>query len=173
MFLSGDEKRPEELYKKGISGKPFVYANGKVVLWTAHNDLCNAGDWKVVLLRSDVNKIAIANTETSPYGAASMKALKDSGLWGKLQGKFVFPQDISQAFQYALTGSVDAGFCAFSSALSQQGKAGCCLLMNEAPSIVQAACVLNRTTQKAAAERFAAFLLTEEADKVMKKYGYK
>jgi molybdate transport system substrate-binding protein len=173
VFLSADEKRPEELYQKGLSGKPFVYAKGEVVLWTARKDLCDAGDWKAILVRSDVKKIAIANTETAPYGTASMKALKDVGLWDSLQAKFVFPQDIAQAFQYASTGSVDSGFCALSSALSQQGKAGCYLVVKEAPGIVQAACVLNRTGQKAAAEKFAAFLLSAEADKVKKKYGYK
>jgi molybdate transport system substrate-binding protein len=173
VFLSADEKRPEELYQKGLSGKPVVYAKGEVVLWTARKDLCDAGDWKIVLARGDVKKIAIANTETAPYGTASMKALKDGGLWDSLQAKFVFPQDIAQAFQYASTGSVDAGFCALSSALSQQGKAGCYLVVKEAPVVVQAACVLNRTGQKAAAEKFAAFLLSPEADHVKKKYGYK
>jgi molybdate transport system substrate-binding protein len=173
VFLSADEKRPAELFQKGLSGKPIVYATGEVVLWTVRKDLCSAGDWKAILMRSDVKRIAIANTETAPYGTASMKALKDVGLWDSLQGKMVFPQDIAQAFQYASTGSVDAGFCALSSALSQQGKAGCYLVVKEAPVVVQAACVLNKTGQKAAAEKFAEFLLSPEADKVKKKYGYK
>jgi molybdate transport system substrate-binding protein len=173
VFLSADEKCPADLFRKGLSGKPFVYAKGEVVLWTVRKDLCNAGDWKAILLRSDVKKIAIANTETAPYGTVSMKALKDVDLWGSLQGKFVFPQDIAQAFQYASTGSVDAGFCALSSALSRQSKAGCYFMVKEAPGVVQAASVLNRTEQKAAAEKFAAFLLSPEAEMVKKKYGYK
>jgi len=173
VFLSADESRPDELYKKGLSGKSFVYAKGEVVLWTTRKDLCDAVDWKKVLVRSDVKKIAIANTETAPYGTASMKALKEADLWDRLQGKLVFPQDIAQAFQYASTGSVDAGFCALSSALSQQGKSGCYLVVKEAPVVVQSACVLNRTEQKAAAEKFAAFLLSPEVDKVKKRYGYK
>jgi molybdate transport system substrate-binding protein len=173
VFLSADELRPEELYQKGFSGKPVVYAKGEVVLWTARKDLCDAGDWKRILARGDVIKIAIANTETAPYGTASMKALKDVGLWDSLQGKFVFPQDIAQAFQYASTESVDAGFCALSSALSPQGKAGCYLIVKEAPVIIQSACVLGRTGQKASAEKFAVFLLSPDVDKIKKKYGYK
>jgi molybdate transport system substrate-binding protein len=173
VFLSADERRPQELYQKGLSGKPVVYAKGEVVLWTARKDLCYELDWKAVLMRPDVKKIAIANTATAPYGTASMKALKGAGLWDSLQGKFVFPQDIAQAFQYASTGSVDAGFCALSSALTQQGRAGCHLAVKEAPVVVQAACALSRTGQKAAAEKFAAFLVCPEADHVKKKYGYK
>jgi len=173
VFLSADEKRPDELFQKGLSGKPFVYAKGEVVLWTERKDLCNTLDWKVLLVRSDVKKIAIANTETAPYGTASMKALKDTGLWDILQGKFVFPQDITQSFQYAYTGSVDASFCALSSTFSEQGRTGCFLTVKEAPGVVQAACMLNRTGQKTASEKFAAFLLSPEADKVKEKYGYK
>jgi molybdate transport system substrate-binding protein len=173
VFLSADEKRPDELYQKGLAEKPFIYAKGVVVLWTSRKDLCNAGNWKAILVRPDVNKIAIANTETALYGTASMKALKDVGLWDSLQSKLVFPQDIAQSFQYAATGSVDVGFCAFSSTLSQKGKGGCSFSVKEAPVVVQSACVLNRTEQKAAAEKFAAFLLSPDADLVKKKYGYK
>jgi hypothetical protein len=34
-----------------------------------------------------------------------MKALKNVGLWEILQGTFIFPWDIAQAFQYASTES--------------------------------------------------------------------
>ena len=173
VFLSADRKRPEELFRKGLSGRPFVYANGVVVLWTTRKDLCGAGDWRAVIARTDVKKISIANTETAPYGAASMAALQAAGLWEGSRTKLVFPQDIAQSFQYAFTGSVDAGFCALSSALSAQGARGCYLVVNEAPPVVQAACVLNGTQQKTAAEKFAAFLGSPEAKTVKKRYGYR
>lgn len=173
VFLSADRKRPEELFRKGLSGQPFVYANGSVVLWTTRKDLCGAGDWRAVIARPDVKKISIANTETAPYGAASMAALQAAGLWEGFRAKLVFPQDIAQSFQYAFTGSVDAGFCALSSALSAQGARGCYLVVNEAPPVVQAACVLNRTQRKTAAAKFAAFLVSPEANQVKKRYGYR
>jgi molybdate transport system substrate-binding protein len=173
VFLSADEIRPKELFQKGLSGKPFVYAKGEVILWTARRDLCNALDWKAVLARGDVKKIAIANTETAPYGTVSMIALKNAGIWDDLHDKFIYSQDVAQAFQYAYTGSVDASFCALSSALSEQGRTGCYLVVKDAPAVVQAACMLTRTQQKTAAEKFAAFLLSPEVDKVKKKYGYR
>jgi len=173
VFLSADEKRPLELNRKGLSGKPFVYARGMVVLWTANKDLCRGSDWKAVVTGAQTKKIAIANVETAPYGTAAMVALKDAKLWDGIQDKLVFPQDIAQAFQYAFTGSVDAGFCALSSALSEQGKTGCYLEVEGAPEIVQAASVLNRSTDKSAAEKFAAFLLSREAGAVKGRYGYR
>jgi molybdate transport system substrate-binding protein len=173
VFLSADDVRPRELSEKGLSGKPFVYAKGAVVLWASRKDLCGGSDWKAVIAGARVKKISIANTETAPYGTAAMTALKKANLWDGIQDKLVFPQDVAQSFQYAFTGSVDAGFCALSSALSEQGKSGCWLEVREAPEIVQAACVLNRSAQKPAAEKFAAFLLSKEAVAVKGKYGYK
>ena len=96
VFLSADEKRPDDLYQQGLSGKPFIYAKGEVVLWTTRKDLCNVANWKKVITRIDVKRLAIANTETAPYGTAAMKALKDTSLWESLQMKLVFPQDIAQ-----------------------------------------------------------------------------
>ena len=173
VFLSADEKRPRELFGKGLAGKPFVYATGEVVLWTSRKDLCGAAGWKEVLARGDVKRVSIANVETAPYGTAAMDALKKAGLWEGIQPRLVFPQDVAQSFQYAFTGSVDAGFCALSAALSSQGVTGCRFAVEGAPDIVQGACVLSGSTRSKAAEKFAAFLLSPEAAGIKKKYGYK
>lgn len=173
IFLAADEKRPGLLFSNNMSEEPFVYARGQIVLWSANRDLCKEVDWKQVVVNKDVKTIAVANTEAAPYGTAAMIALKDAGLWDRLQPKYVFPQTIAQVFQYASTGSVDVGFCAYSSALSDQGKAGCYLLVEEAPDVVQAACILKQTKNPQAVKRLEAFLLSEEAQAVKGKYGYR
>jgi len=172
LFLAADETRPGELFQKGLSVKPFVYAKGEVVLWTAQKDLCSLRNWKSAVTNNNVKRISIANTESAPYGTSSMVALKSSGMWESLQNKFVFSQDIAQSFQYAFTGSVDVAFCAKSSALTDKGKSGCYLEVKEAPVVVQSGCVLNRTRQRQVAEEFAVFLFSPEANSVKQKYGY-
>ncbi len=173
IFLSADEKMPEDLYRKGISEKPFIYANGEIVLWSSNKYLCGTGDWKTVLKMKKIRKIAIANAEVAPYGAASMIALKNTGNWGIAQDKLIFAQDISQAFQYAATQSVDAAFCAKSSALSEHGKAGCFLMIKEAPRVIQSACIIRNGKTYPAAAEFARFLVSPEAEGIKKKYGYR
>ena len=173
LFLAADERRPHLLYEKGLADEPFVYAEGRVVLWTAKKELCGASNWQEVLSRNGVRKIAVANTETAPYGTAAMQALKSAGLWDAHRTRLVFPQTVAQAFQYAVTEAADLGFCACSSALSEEGRKGCYYLIPEAPSIIQAACVLTGTAHRESAERFAAFLLSAEATKVKECYGYK
>jgi len=172
LFLAADEDRPERLLKKGLTSKTFIYARGRAILWTAKKQLCTAGDWQEALMQQDVNRVSIANPESAPYGAAAIKALKTSGLEEAVKKRLVFAQSVVQAFQYAHTESVDVGFCALSAVFSEQGKRGCYFLVDQAPVIVQKACIINRTIKRQSVERFVTFLCSSEAQAVKEKYGY-
>ncbi len=173
IFLSADEERPTTLFQKGLAEKPFVYARGRVVLWSAKKELCGVSGWQEVVKHPSVKKIAVASPKVAPYGAASMAAIEQSRLLNVVQNKLVYPENIAQAFQYALTESVDISFCALSSALSEQGKKGCYFEVGEAPPIVQGGCVLMRAKYREAVKKFANFLNSPEANSIKKKYGYK
>lgn len=172
IFLSADEDRPNRLYKAGLAEKPFIYASGKVVLWSAKKDFCKAGDWRKSLTRASVKKIALCNPDIAPYGAAAMKAMKAAQSWESVQSKLVIAQTVAQAFHYAASESVDAGFCALSSTVTDRGKKGCFFTVDQAPSVVQASCVLKGRNRPAVA-RFALFLISQEAELIKKKYGYR
>jgi len=172
LYLSADEERPARLNKEGAGERPFVYARGRCVLWSARKDFCRAGDWRTALRDEDVKRVAVANPETAPYGTAAGAALVKAGLWEALKQKWVFAQTIAQAFQYASTSATAAGFCAYSSVMSDEGKKGCFYRIEEAPAIVQSACILKRTPHRASAEAFAAFLISPEAGAIKDRYGY-
>jgi len=172
LFLSANEERPAKLNKEGAADTPFIYAKGQAVLWSANNDFCKAATWQDALKKEQVKKIAIANTQTAPYGAAAKKALEKAGIWDTLQNKLVNAQDIAQSFQYASISAVDAGFCAMSATVSAEGKKGCFFVINEAPEIIQSACILKRTTHRAAVEKFVEFLNSPAAKEIKVKYGY-
>jgi molybdate transport system substrate-binding protein len=173
LFLSADEERPAKLNKDGMADTPFIYAKGQAVLWAANKDFCKAKTWLDALKNEQVKKIAIANTQTAPYGAAAKKALEKAGMWDALQSKLVNAQDIAHSFQYASTSAVDAGFCAMSATVSAEGKKGCFYVINEAPEIIQSACLLKRTTNRAAVEKFVEFLNSPAAKEIKVKYGYR
>jgi len=172
LFLAADERRPERLLKEGLTHSTFVYARGRAVLWTVKKKLCAAKDWQEALMMQGINKISIANPETAPYGAAAIKALKSTGLIEAVQKKLVFAQNVIQAFQYAHTKSVEVGFCALSSAFSEQGKRGCFFLIEQAPIIIQRACILKSTKNKELANKFAVFLSSQETQTVKMNFGY-
>jgi molybdate transport system substrate-binding protein len=173
LFLSADEERPAKLNKDGVADAPFIYAQGQAVLWSANKDFCKTKTWQDALKKESVKKIAIANIKTAPYGAAAKEALEKSGMWDVLQSKLVYAETIAQSFQYANTSAVDAGFCAMSATASPEGKKGCFFVINEAPDIIQSACVLKRTTNRAAVDKFAEFLASPAAKEIKIKYGYR
>lgn len=174
IFFAADEDRPDLLSREGLCEKPFVYATGEVVLWSADKDLCSRfASWEEAAESVEVKKLAIANPETAPYGAAAAAGLKGAGLFEILSKKYVFPQDIGQVFQYVSSGAVQAGFCALSSAMTNQGKKGCYYTVKQAPLVTQAACILKRTKNREAAKKFAVFLLTPDAAQIKERYGYR
>ena len=174
LFLAADQIRPALLHKEGLAEKPFIYARGKVALWTAKKVLCSAArTWQDAVLSTMVEQIGSANPDTAPYGAAGVEALKREGLWTVIRKKMVYGQSVAQAFQYAHSRAVDASFCALSFALSTQGREGCHFMVPEAPDVIQAACVLKRGESNTAVRKFAEFLVSAEVAKIKKKYGYR
>ncbi|MFW5488106.1 MAG: molybdate ABC transporter substrate-binding protein [Desulfovibrio sp.] len=172
VFLAADERRPAKLFADGQSEKPFVYARGQIVLWSLDKNNCKK-DWKGVLLSPSVKKIAIANTETAPYGTAAMKAMQKANVWEDVQSKLAYGQSIAQVFHFAVTGSADVGFCAYSSVFTDEGKKGCFTVIDNAPLVIQSACVLKKAPHPDAAAKFVKFLSTPEVQAIKNKYGYK
>ncbi|MEE9936026.1 MAG: molybdate ABC transporter substrate-binding protein [Deltaproteobacteria bacterium] len=173
VFLSADEQRPDLLQKEGATDGTFIYARGQAILWSADKNFCKAANWQDALKNEKIKKLAIANTATAPYGTAAMTALKKTGQWEGLQSKLVVAQSVAQSFQYATTQSVDAGFCALSAAAGAEGKKGCYYAIPEAPEVVQAGCMLKSTKNKICAELFAAYLMSDQAAQIKKRYGYR
>lgn len=172
LFLAADERRPERLLKEGLTHSTFVYARGRAVLWTAKKQICEVKEWQEALMMQGISKISIANPETAPYGSAALQALKKVGLEEIVTKKLVFAQNVVQSFQYAHTESVDVGFCALSSVFSEQGKKGCYFLIDQAPVIIQRACIITGSGKRKLAEKFAAFLSSPDAQNIKTKFGY-
>jgi molybdate transport system substrate-binding protein len=59
---------------------------------------------------ADAERIAIANPEIAPYGAAAKRLLEAAGMWGKIQDRLVIAGSALQAFQFAKAGEVDYAF---------------------------------------------------------------
>ena len=173
VFLSADEERPDLLQKEGWTEGTFIYARGRTVLWSADKSFCKGGAWPDVLKNEKIKKIALPNPQIAPYGASAKAALEAAGLWEALQEKLVFAETIAQSFQYASTGAVDAGFCALSATVHPRAAEGCFYHLTEAPDIVQAGCVNKNAKNKKCAELFAAFMLSDHAAQIKRKYGYR
>ena len=114
VLLAADGDTPARLEKEGlaVAGSRFTYAIGTLVLWSARPGLVD--DRGEVLKRGGFARLALANPQLAPYGAAAMQTLEKLGLVDALQPKFVMGGNIAQAFQFVSTGNAELGFVALS-----------------------------------------------------------
>jgi molybdate transport system substrate-binding protein len=171
VYLAADELRPRMLEEDelAVSGSRFVYAIGKLVLWSAERDAPVDRDR---LLAGDYRFLAIANPTLAPYGRAARQAMQSLGVWTSAFPRIVRGENVAQAYQYVVTGNADLGLVALSQIrIPGSGHSGSHW---ELPGtlyepIRQQAALLNDTP---ATRAFSDFLRSEEAATVIRSYGY-
>lgn len=175
VFLSADDAIPKRLVqeKLALESSRFVYALGKLVLWSAQPDLVDAKG--AVLNKGNFNKLAIANPLLAPYGMAAKETLEKLVMWNAMQGKLVKGENITQTYQFVATENAELGFIALSQ-ITKDGKVteGSWWLV---PSqmykpIKQSAVQLSGAKDKAAVQAFLDFLKSEKAVAIIRAFGY-
>ncbi len=175
VFLSADDTTPALLEKEGhaVSDSHFTYATGKLVLWSAKPGFVD--DKGEVLQTDSFAHLAIANPATTPYGEAAVETLKKLGTYGKLQGKLVQGDSITQAYQFVSTGNAELGFVALSQ-VYKDGKITSGSSWIVTPSLHeplhQDAVLLNNGSSKPAAKLLLDYLKSPAARQIMQRYGY-
>jgi molybdate transport system substrate-binding protein len=123
LFMSADEHFIYELADAGkTEDRGRAYAVGRIAIMVPKGSPLKADgelkDLAAALKDGRLQKFAIANPEHAPYGARAKEALQHQQLWDSLQGKLVLGENISQAAQFATSGSTQGGIIAHSLALS-------------------------------------------------------
>lgn len=123
MFLSADESFVFKLADAGKTvDRGMLYAIGRIVIMAPNGSTLQPDgqleDLAAALSDGRLKKFAIANPEHAPYGKRAEEALKHAGLWEKIQDKLVLGENVSQAAQFATSGSAEGGIIAYSLALA-------------------------------------------------------
>jgi len=175
VLLSADEKGPEKLEQAGLTvpNTRFVYALGKLVLWSAMPDyIDNQGK---ILTTGSFKHLALADSKLAPYGVAAVEVLKNMKLFDKLQLFFVQGENIAQTYQFISTANAELGFIALSQVL-ENGKiangSGWIIPDNLYAPIRQGAVLLKNGAENPAALALLEFLKSAPALAIIKKYGY-
>lgn len=175
VFLSADEDMPRQLMIDGLAvgGSRFVYATGRLVLWSDLPDLVD--DKGGVLNKGNFNMLAIANPRYSPYGVAARETLTKLTMWNSIQEKLAKGENVTQTYQLAATEKVDLALIALSQVM-RDGKvtSGSWWLVPAElhKPIRQYAVLLKGARDPAAANAFLTFLKSEKARVVMRGFGY-
>lgn len=123
LFMSADEGFILKLADAArTEDRGALYAIGRVVLFAPHGGRfkpdAQMASLKIALSSGQIKHFSIANPEHAPYGKAAEQVLNKLGLWQSLRGKLVLGENVSQAAQFATSGSADGGIFAYSLALS-------------------------------------------------------
>lgn len=176
LFLSADMKFPETLYaEKFAVTQPVVYASGALAMVSTRGLDLSKG--MLVLHDARVEKIAIANPATAPYGTASVEAFKQANVLDKVEAKLVYGESIAQALQFSLT-AADVGFINASAFYSdkmkayKEGKEWVMVDPKLYTPIAQGIVLLKQAQSNAEAKAFYDFVLSPEAKAIFKANGY-
>lgn len=174
LFLAADTKRPIKAEGAGLAvpNTSFVYARGRLVLWSARPDMFEDGE--AFLKAGAFRHIALANPKTAPYGLAAEQVMDHIGQLDALTPKLVQGDSLAQTFQFAATGNAEAAFVALAQINGWKGEAGS--LWEIPPGyyapIKQAAVLLKRGETNPAASAYIEFLKSDAAREVIKRFGY-
>lgn len=178
LFLSADEDYVLRLAAQGfMRDEGSLYAVGRLALIVPHaSPIAVDGELKglaAALRDGKVTRFAIANPEHAPYGKRAEEALRSAGLWDALQGKLVLGENVSQAAQFATSGSAQGGIVAYSLALTPEaGKLGRHVPLE--PGLHRPLNQRMALTRRAGAvaEAFYAYLRAPAARAVFDRYGF-
>ncbi len=173
VFASADVENVLRLERKGLLAEDEhrLYARGRLALWTppaSRIRLTRIED----LTSTEIERIGIAKPDVAPYGRASVEALRTLNLWQQLERKVVYGQNVSQVRQYAATGNVDAAFIPLALVRAGEGQA---IEVDERlhQPINQAIAVIKKSQKQEAARRFVEFVLSQEGQALLERYGYR
>ncbi|MDD5157824.1 molybdate ABC transporter substrate-binding protein [Sulfurimonas sp.] len=176
LFLSADVEFPSKLVKGGYTTTPAtVYAYGSLVLWSDTGADLSKG--VAVVTDVAVNKVAVANPKTAPYGTEAMNSMRFYKVADAAAHKIITAESISQVGAYVTTKAVEVGFMAKSIVLSPEMKnVGKWVEVDPKSynAIDQAMVGLKNASlqNQIAAEKFLKFMGSNQAQTILKASGY-
>jgi molybdate transport system substrate-binding protein len=178
LYLSADEDYVLKLAAAGHTvDQGTLYATGRIVLFAPHGSPltvdAQAAGLEAALTEGRIRRFAIANPDHAPYGRAARQALQSLGLWPRLETRLVLGENVSQAAQFATSGSTEGGIFAYSLALSPNvARLGSFVLLAETlhQPLRQRMVLINNAG--ATAQAFYRYLQQAAARAVFERYGF-
>lgn len=171
VFLSADTSRTKKAIDDGfgVAGSNFVYAVGKLVLYSTSLDVTKG---EAVLKGNAFQHIAIADPKAAPYGTAAVETLKALGLTEAVATKVVTGESIAQAQQFIESGNAELGFVALSQVIGKSTGSQWLVPAADYKPIEQGTVLLKTGANDPAAKAFLDYLKSDEAVAVIQKAGY-
>ncbi len=178
MFLSADETFVDKLASAGLTlDAGTLYAVGRLVLFAPKGSPLrvdpNGAGLRRALDQGQIQRFAIANPEHAPYGRAAEEFLRHLGIWEPIRSSLVLGENVSQAAQFALSGSAQGGVFAYSLALAPAatGRGVYVLIPAEWHAPLRQKMVLMKRAG-ASAQEFYRFMDQPATREILHRYGF-
>ena len=119
-----------------------------------------------------VKRIAIGTPQTVPAGRYAKEALESAGVWGAVEPKLVFTQNVRQALDYVAREEVDAGFVYATDAVIMPERVKVVFAPLKKPVRYPIAVVKDSRNAKLA-QAFVAFVDGAEGRKMLARHGFR
>ena len=174
VFLSANPDYINRLVKAGkTDSKVINYAQAQLAFYAAkHSKLeldKNLHALAAAIDDGSLNKVVIANPKHAPYGQAAKSVLQKAGIWQAIQAHLLIAENASQAVQFTMSTSVDAGFVPYAHVIHPKLKTTGKFVKLDS-MLPQQVVLLNGAT--APAKQFINFLQTELASSILIEHGF-
>lgn len=171
VFLSANMKFVDDAIAAGacLADTRAYYALGRVVLWTRE-----AGPALPHTLDGVVDpkfgKIALAQPDHAPYGAAAKAALEKLGVYDTVSRRLVYGSNIKDTMQMAESGSADVALIAL--ALVRKGGGRYIEVPAELHPPIEQGMAACKARNEVGARRFVEFMRSPSTQELLETYGF-
>jgi molybdate transport system substrate-binding protein len=176
VFASAALKDMDELDKDGfvLKDTKINFASNKVVLIVAASSKVLLASFED-LKKPEIKKIAVGNPKTVPVGRYTDEAFHFFKISDIIKDKLVYAENVRQVLDYTVRGEVDAGVVYSTDAMVKQQEVK---VIATAPAeshkpVIYPIAVVKGSKNEKAAMAFVAFVTSDEARKILEKYGFK
>lgn len=169
VFASADMSYVQDVIDSdsAIAETRSTFAVGRLVMWVPEGTPpASLGD----LTASRFERIALANPDHAPYGAAARAALKNEGVWREVEKRLVFGSNVRQALQYGESGNADVALVALPLVLKAGGQ-HTPIDGSLHPPLEQGIVVLSHTKKRDEAQAFVDFLRSDSGAEILEGFG--
>ena len=126
------------------------------------------------LATDKVEKLAIGDPESVPAGKYAKEVLDNTKLYDKVENKLVLAKDVKEVLSWVQKGSADAGFVYLSDTVGAKGiKVALTTDEDTHSTISYPIAVLKASEKQDKAKAFEDFLLSDDGQTILEKYGFK
>ena len=173
LFFSADETKMDALAAKGLlvnDTRHDLLGNALVIVTPAENTAIHS---PFDLTNAAVQRLALGEVKSVPAGAYAKAWLEKLSLWPALEPKVIPCENVRAVLAAVETGNVDAGIVyKTDAAISKKVKVAYEVPLADGPKITYPIAQLKDSPQPEAAKKFASYLASDKALKVLQNFGF-